>query len=85
MGARIRSGAGRALNKLDPKDTAAHLMDKLLSDPDEFVKIAREVQASKKSNLTNEQKKRLYQYFSITIPNALDKEDQQTEELFGEQ
>lgn len=84
MGARVRSGAGRVLNKLDPKDTAAVMLDKLMSDPHEFVKIAKEVQKSKEAKLTPEVKKRLYQFFSIAVPNALDSEDQQTEDLFQE-
>mgnify|MGYP000851157681 CR=1 FL=1 len=84
VGARVRSGAGRILNRVDPKDTAAVMMDKLMSDPHEFVKIAKEIEKSKQKNLSPELKKRLYQFFSISGAYALDGEDQQTEELFQE-
>ena len=84
VGARVRSGAGRILNRVDPKDTAAVMMDKLMSDPHEFVKIEKEIEKSKQKNLSPELKKRLYQFFSISGAYALDGEDQQTEELFQE-
>lgn len=60
MGARIRAASGRAITKLSKSDQAREIMDIMYANPDEFVRVLRDVAARDRHTLSKVDKDALY-------------------------
>jgi hypothetical protein len=65
-GARIRSASGRILNATDPSDVAKKITGEIMSNPEEFARLARQIAEDETSSFSPAQKKAIYKWITAT-------------------
>lgn len=83
--AKLRTVTGQLAKEYDPQDQAREILDNVLANPDEFVRVANEVLRDKATVLSDEQQRVLRKALvkGVQYGTSRDDVDQQTEEVFG--
>lgn len=86
--AKIRVTAGQLASKYDPEDQVKTILDKMMSDPDEFIRIAEDILKAETPVLSTEMKQRVFKALTkagiYSESEDQFERDSQTKEAFKE-